>query len=369
MSPSNYLAEPGQAQAMMDNPFRLPQENDTNLLQCRQQRLGSEKPVIGRSYKQLENKTTASNGSQNHNPPSPKLNPPIEAMYKENDILSRGNPDHRMSLKEFVSKKREMLMLNMQIDTQQENIEKLGQQLKDREDALKAKEESFAESIKKFDAFLKETDEKARNAQRLAEMETAKRVMKQQEVADIKDQLKAVEFLIAKHNDNLEEYSRSKQFLDSLTPPSWFHKCAAEKRKRQQQRRRDRIRARQEAYKKEQQTLSNQKTVPDKVKRPPTRTGKTAAKQVNQDIIAVPDFEDEPMTSSDEETPMYFQKPEDLSAKIEESLHLRNVSTETADESMQSACTSASGCDCCPEYAVLNVESIPSEKETIDSPE
>eukprot|EP00956_Cyclotella_meneghiniana_P019056 scaffold32305_cov57-Cyclotella_meneghiniana.AAC.6 len=328
---------------MIDNPFRLPQEINTNSLQMRrlQQRLGSEKPEPRRSTKQRESKTNTSNDSQMHSPHQPI--PPVEAMYRQNDILSRGNPDHRMSLKEFVSKKREMLMLNMQIETQQENIKMLGMQLKDREDELKAKEERLTESIKKFDAFLKETDEKTRNAQRLAEEETAKRDMKQQEIADIKNQLKAVEFLIAKHKNDLEECSRSKQFIDSLTPPSWFDKCAAEKKKRQQQRRKERIKARQEAYKK---ALSNQKLDDDKVKNPSKGTGITAEKQVNH-------FEDEPMTSSDEDIPIYFQNPEDLNAKIEESLHLRTESNdggskainpiETEDGSMQSACAIESG--------------------------
>ena len=318
----------------MDNPFRLPQEINTNSLQMtrKQQWRRSEKPEPRRSTKQRESKTNTSNDSQMHSPHQPI--PPVEAMYRQNDILSRGNPDHRMSLKEFVSKKREMLMLNMQIETQQENIKMLGMQLKDREDALKAKEERLTESIKKFDAFLKETDEKTRNAQRLAEEETAKRDMKQQEIADIKNQLKAVEFLIAKHSNDLEEYSRSKQFID---------KYAAEKKKRQQQRRKERIKARQEAYKK---ALSNQKLDDDKVKNPSKGTGITAEKQVNQDV---PDFEDEPMTSSDEDIPIYFQNPEDLN----ESLHLRTESNdggskainpiETEDGSMQSACAIESG--------------------------
>jgi chromosome segregation ATPase len=220
-----------------------------------------------------------------------------------------------MSIKEFVSKKREMLLLNMKIDTQHENIEKLHRQLKDKEDALNLKEAKLADSMKRFDTFLKETDEKAQNAQRQVERETARRIQKQQDIININNQLKVVQSQISKHNDTLEELSQCKSFMDSITPPSWFDECAAEKRRRQQQRRRYRINARQETFRIEQQKMLEKKGAENNEKRSSSsrrRARKAINSPADKEPLPVPDFEDEPQTSSDEEFPMYFHSSDQL---------------------------------------------------------
>lgn len=317
------------SKAIIDNPFRVPQELDANLSKFRkeeQQRRRTEKLIERRSTKLLyQNKGALQRSNSIQNETNDAVKTPtktsLETMYKENDILARSSPDGKMSIKEFIAKKREMLLINLKIDTQYENIEKLHKQLKEREDALKAKEDSLAESMRRFEAFLKETDEKAQHAQRQVEKETAKRIKKQQEVSSLTNQLKAFESTISKHRDTLAEYEQYKQFIDSLTPPSWFDECADAKRKRQQQRRRDRIKARQEAFRIEQQKLPDeQKEKTDRhrnsVSRRKTRTAVIENKHEQE--MTVPDFEDEPMTSSDEECPMYFEKPEQLHAIIKQ---------------------------------------------------
>lgn len=326
--------------AIIDNPFRVPQELDTNLLQLRKeekQRRKTEKLEQRRSTMQrretkkndasiakTENEMNVqyeSREPRNSLSSTPKKNAAIDAMFKDNDILSRQHPDGRMSIKEFVSKKREMLLLNMKIDTQHENIEKLHRQLKDREDALNVKEANLADSMKRFNTFLKETDEKAQNAQRQVERETARRIQKQQDVTKINDQLKVVQSQISKHNDTLEELSQCKSFMDSLTPPSWFDECAAEKRKRQQQRRRHRINARQEAFRIEQQKMLEKNEAENNEKRS-SSSRRRARKAINppadKEPLPVPDFEDEPQTSSDEEFPMYFQRSDQLRNQFNE---------------------------------------------------
>lgn len=341
MHPNSPLArssnhQPNKAtmgKAMIDNPFRVPQELESNLLKLRKEekeRRRTEKLNERRSTKLARQSSQSIRNDSSNDVPSSTAQTPLhstpkketshlDVMYKENDILARNTPDGKMSIKEFVSKKREMLLLNMKIDTQYENIANLHRQLKEREDTLKAKEASLTESMQRFDAFLKETDEKAQAAQRQAERETAKRIKKQQEVNALNDQLKAVQSQISKHNDTLEEFERCKTFIESLTPPSWFDECADAKRKRQQQRRRDRIKARQEKYRIEQQKLSDEKTKSGDGKRcavPRSRSRKMENTELEE--ITVPDFEDEPLTSSDEECPMYFQDPDQLHERMNE---------------------------------------------------
>jgi hypothetical protein len=337
--PNETPPQANMRKAIIDNPFRVPQELDTDLLQLRKeekQRRKTEKLEQRSRRSTMQRRETKKNDTssssiaktenemnvqyesrepRNSLSSTPKKNTAVDAMFKDNDILSRQHPDGRMSIKEFVSKKREMLLLNMKIDTQHENIEKLHRQLKDKEDALNLKEAKLADSMKRFDTFLKETDEKAQNAQRQVERETARRIQKQQDIININNQLKVVQSQISKHNDTLEELSQCKSFMDSITPPSWFDECAAEKRRRQQQRRRYRINARQETFRIEQQKMLEKKGAENNEKRSSSsrrRARKAINSPADKEPLPVPDFEDEPQTSSDEEFPMYFQSSDQL---------------------------------------------------------
>ena len=316
--------------ATVDNPFRVPQELESNLFELRkeeqQRKIEIEEKIDKKSVRSKADRSALAHESNALNTSKSSLhdaasrqNSSLHSIYRDNDVLSRHAPDGKMTVSELISKKREMLLLNMKIRTQHEQIEKLHQQLKSREDALKSKEASLDDSIQRFDLLLKETEERARNTQRLAEKETAKRVKKQQELSVVTNQLQAVQSDIARHTNALDELHQYKQFLDSLTPPSWSDDRLADKRKRQHQRRRDRINARKEAFQKEQQEIPKQKAEADAIENRASsarrRTRKTAVEPIQpeeQKTIPTPDFEDEPLTSSDEECPMYFERPAQL---------------------------------------------------------
>ena len=90
-----------------------------------------------------------------------RKNTALQEIYNESDILSkRHRPEKKCSMKSFLDKRKEILMLNMSINTQQEEIDKLEQDLKDREAKVKEKEASLNESMKRFDCFLLELDQK-----------------------------------------------------------------------------------------------------------------------------------------------------------------------------------------------------------------
>ena len=334
------ILQEGMGENIIENPFRVPEELDRNLLELRneeQQRRKTEKLIQRRSTKQcshaklkrsnertndfvasksLNSQIVGFTSSKRSSRGDEKRNASLEMLFKENDILSRSTPDSRMSVKEFVSKKREVLLLNVKIETLYENIDKLHRQINERENSLQAKKVSLAESITRFDEFLKETDEKAQNAQRQVEKETAKRIKLQKEVDALNEQIERVKAQISNHNDTLEEFFRCKHFIDLLTPPSWLDEKIAEKRQRQRERRRGRIKARQESYQKEQQLLELKRVGAEENMLPVSRgrVRKTTVRKqtILEENMPPPDFEDEPLTSSDEDIPMYFESPGQL---------------------------------------------------------
>ncbi|KAL3799443.1 hypothetical protein HJC23_013898 [Cyclotella cryptica] len=311
--------------SVIENPFRIPHELESNLFELRK----DDKPcrITSSIDRNCEKEPMRGTGARSRNldpkndtkrtqhslMDTAKKVTSFETSYKDKGILSRHRPDSRMSINDFVTKRREMLLLNMKVNTQQEQIEKLRQQAKDRENALKAKEDSLDEKIKRFDLFMKEVDDKALNTERMAEGEYAKRAKKEQELKTLKHQLENVQSDIAKYTKTLDELLQFKQVVDSLTPASWFDDCLAEKRKRQQRRRRDRINARKEAFLKQKadaEAAENRSSLSERRAKNAKVADKT--RTAGPKILPLPDFEDEPLTSSDEEYPMYFQSPDQL---------------------------------------------------------
>ncbi len=75
------------------------------------------------------------------------------------------------NMPEFIAKKREIFLLQMSLDTKRAEIKKLDERARQREEALKKSEQMLEEDALRFDAFLKENDEKVQEAIKRAEME------------------------------------------------------------------------------------------------------------------------------------------------------------------------------------------------------
>jgi len=67
----------------------------------------------------------------------------------------------RESIGAFLSKKREMFLVQMSLDTKREEIQKLERKAQLKEEALKKSEVMLEEDAIRFDAFLKENDKEA----------------------------------------------------------------------------------------------------------------------------------------------------------------------------------------------------------------
>lgn len=88
------------------------------------------------------------------------------------------------TVSEFLAKKREIFLVQMNLDSKRLEIYKLEQRALQREEALRQNEAMLEEDAVRFDAFLKENDEKVQLALKDAEAQTIK---KQEKVLLFKD--------------------------------------------------------------------------------------------------------------------------------------------------------------------------------------
>jgi len=265
----------------------------------------------------------------------------------EKYIGSKGNQDDKETLTEFISKKREIFLLQMSLNIKKEEIRKLDEKAKAKEEALEKSEEALEDDALRFDVFLKENDKKAQDAIRMAEKETKNKMEKVQEIKKLNQELQVVQSAINKHKSGLEECLRFKSFLEELTPSEWVDEQADTKRKRQTERRRTRIEARQREWKQEQQEKLD---LIEKVKKEAEATSKnrkgrsrrpkdeTPPAKPKQMLPSMPDFDDEELNSSDEDdVQMYFDASQQLldifSALEEENLFLIQ-NTQEAEQSL-----------------------------------
>ena len=103
------------------------------------------------------------------------LRPEPGSRFKPPTVASTSSPALRSkdkeNLSEFISKKREIFLLQMSLDTKRAEIKKLDERARQREEALKKSEQMLEEDALRFDAFLKENDEKVQEAIKNAETE------------------------------------------------------------------------------------------------------------------------------------------------------------------------------------------------------
>jgi hypothetical protein len=247
---------------------------------------------------------------------------------------------------EFIAKKREMFLVQMSLDTKREEIRKLEEKARMKEEALERSEQLLEEDAIRFDAFLKENDKKAHDAIKRAEEETKKKQEKTQEIKRLTQQIQTLSSEMSKHKEALEDCLRYKSFLDMLTPPEWFekHKRDLEEKRRSIQKERhdkkmkewEQMRKRLlEQHRKEADVRKEQAS---KMKRNNFRSdgaeeGAAESDSPRVNIPPPPKLEDEVVEIEITEPPMYFTEPQQLmdifSALEEQNLFLIQNSQET----------------------------------------
>lgn len=282
-------------------------------------------------------------------------------FQKSKDLMSKKLEKKRILLStiklekedmvEFITKKREMFLLQMSLDIKNEEIKKLDIKANEKELALKKSEQLLEEDAQRFDIFLKENDRKAHDAMRRAEEETQRKTMKNVEIKILNQKIQSLNSELAKHKETLDDCLRYKDFLDQLTPKEWFdnHLIEYENKKKIIQEENYLIRL--------QQWEANKKLIIENYKRDIEMKKEQQRKAMrrsrhsgvdNIDLVIdvddedletklviplIPKIEDEIVDVPMEDTPMYFTEPKQLmdifSALEEQNLFLIQNSQET----------------------------------------
>lgn len=129
--------------------------------------------------------------------------------------------NEKESISDLITKKREMFLVQMSLDTKREEIRKLEEKAHLKEDALHRSEQMLEEDAIRFDAFLKENDKKAHDAIKKAEEETRKKQEKVFEIKRLTQHMQQLNSDIIKNKETLDECFKYKTFLDDLTPQQW----------------------------------------------------------------------------------------------------------------------------------------------------
>ena len=134
--------------------------------------------------------------------------------------------DGRESVRAFVARKREIFLVQMDIDNKLKEIGKLEAQAARREEALKKSESMLEEDHARFDEFLKDNDAKVREAVSAAEREARAKHEKMKEMKRLQNDIASATQELNRKEEKLKECYKYKEFLDALTPSEWFEQHA-----------------------------------------------------------------------------------------------------------------------------------------------
>lgn len=248
------------------------------------------------------------------------------------------------TIPEFISKKREIFLVQMSLDTKREEIRKLEEKAQMKEEALYRSEQLLEEDAMRFDAFLKENDKKAHDAIKRAEEETKRKQEKTQEIKRLTQQIQTLSSEMSKHREALEDCMRYKKFLDLLTPPEWFEQHEISRNERREISRVtqhskkmkdwETLRRRTlEQHRKEIEARKELKNDRHKRSRAPVDEEEDDESDSKIVLPPAPKLDDEVAYLSDEDPPMYFTRPQQLmdifAALEEQNLFLIQNSQET----------------------------------------
>ncbi|CDQ60081.1 unnamed protein product [Oncorhynchus mykiss] len=136
------------------------------------------------------------------------------AMIKDRNI-------DKESMNEFITKKREMFLLEYSLAVKRGEIEQLEKMATGQERKLMRAERFLEDDAIMFDEFLKENDKNSVEAIKVAELETKVKLEKVTEIKRLTTRMVTIKSDISKFEDIIKEYTMYKEFLFKLSPPEW----------------------------------------------------------------------------------------------------------------------------------------------------
>ncbi|XP_048858392.1 cilia- and flagella-associated protein 100 isoform X2 [Brienomyrus brachyistius] len=250
------------------------------------------------------------------------------AMLKDRNI-------EKESIREFISKKREMILLEYSLAVKQEEMEKLEKAATAEERKLAHASKLLEEDALMFDSFLQEINRNSAEAIKIAEQETKVKLERISEIKKITAKVTSLKSDISKYNETLEEYRTYKRFLKKLVPAEWLEKQRglSEKRREAQSAEEDREK---KSGRSDKVSVTRRELPPLREARTPSRHRLKSSSPKNQgETLMTSKTEDADSSDCEEDPVLYFTNPEqllDLLNELEEqNLSLIQNSRETEE--------------------------------------
>ncbi|KAI9141692.1 hypothetical protein BKA69DRAFT_373169 [Paraphysoderma sedebokerense] len=320
---------------MMDNPFRMPTDEELFPIQNQTANIKVDNKSKLRRPKVYEKgggyrKTFRSLLSEIDREEADLLEDSNAKKDANSLLVSQQLKDRyagREDLHGFIAKKREMFLLQYSLDVKKNEIRKLEDIIAAEEQKLIDDERSLEEDAAKFDAFLKENDKNSVEAIKKAEFETKAKLEKLSEIKRLNLQILGVRSDMSKNEDQMRDYQQYRLFLDKLTPPEWL----AQNRKQRKKKTDDRQAERKATDKSDSAKFKSERH--DDASKSSLNSSKSAGKTINfnrrgistgptdnnPNVDQLPNsteaateednFSDDPM---DEECALYFTDPKQL---------------------------------------------------------
>uniref|UniRef100_A0A1I8GLU1 DUF4200 domain-containing protein n=2 Tax=Macrostomum lignano TaxID=282301 RepID=A0A1I8GLU1_9PLAT len=128
--------------------------------------------------------------------------------------------DHLTSATRLLEKKREMMEVETALSAQKEEFQMKMESLQQRREELEKKEQQLKESLLKFDRFLKETDAKRVRAVKKATEERSYRRQKEQEIAQVQEDMSVYSELLDRLNKLADKYLAFQRYLERVVEVS-----------------------------------------------------------------------------------------------------------------------------------------------------
>ncbi|KAK1158508.1 cilia- and flagella-associated protein 100-like isoform X1 [Acipenser oxyrinchus oxyrinchus] len=145
--------------------------------------------------------------------------------------MTKGCHIEKESINEFISRKRQMFLLQYSLAVKRDEMCKLDEMAITEERKLEKAEQYLEEDATMFDAFLKENDKNSVEAIKIAELETKVKLEKVAEIKRTSTKLMGLKSEISKLEEILKEYMTYKDFLMKLSPKEWREEYEAKQRK------------------------------------------------------------------------------------------------------------------------------------------
>lgn len=178
-------------------------------------------PLSNRFYKTQEKKNAGSSikssAAELHtgNFPSGK--------QRSEDAVASVEFHEKITMDEFIAKKREVGLVHMSLATKRAEIRKLEEEIDCAEKKLHQQQEQLENTHEKFNNFLKHSNLEQDAAVRRADAETKAKQSKKVEIKKLSARINHVELEIRKAEMQVETCKMYKKFLDDLAKPRWFY--------------------------------------------------------------------------------------------------------------------------------------------------